>query len=226
MFVCHRSGYNLVMKTFGELSVSLNGLSPEKFGELAEVAASNGWTRDRSKDEEMKRTGGGAWLTFTLTGHPNLPPAFLFLSADKATDKLFVRNIISPARDRLTFDEYNEILKSFAEAVLARVKAQHAIDFNLSGMDVDLSAQLPKDVYDRLRLFSVAANRKTGSSHPLDQERWMDFLIASDKATVTLDSHTLARWLVEVEGWESEQASRLAEEYEFGRELLQRRRAS
>jgi hypothetical protein len=109
---------------------------------------------------------------------------------------------------------------------LERMKAQHAIDFNLSGMDVDLSAQLPKDVYARLRHFSVAANKKTGSSHPLDQERWMDFLIASDKATVVLDSHTLARWLVEIEGWESEQASRLAEEYEFGRELLQRRRAS
>jgi hypothetical protein len=182
--------------------------------------------RDRSKDEEMRRTGGGAWLTFALTGHPSLPPAFRFLRGNKVTEKLYVSNILSPARDRLTYDEYNEILKSFSEAVLERMKAQHAIDFNLSGMDVDLSAQLPKDVYARLRLFSVAANKKTGSSHPLDQERWMDFLIASDKATVVLDSHTLARWLVEIEGWESEQASRLAEEYEFGRELLQRRRAS
>ena len=214
------------MKTFGELSVSLNGLSPDRFGELADAIASNGWMRDRSKDEEMRRTGGGAWLTFALTGHPSLPPAFLFLRGNKVTEKLYVSNILSPARDRLTYDEYNEILKSFSEAVLERMKAQHAIDFNLSGMDVDLSAQLPKDVYARLRLFSVAANKKTGSSHPLDQERWMDFLIASDKATVVLDSHTLARWLVEIEGWESEQASRLAEEYEFGRELLQRRRAS
>lgn len=52
----------------------------------------------------------------------------------------------------------------------------------------------------------------------------MDFLVASDEEHVALDPHTLARWLVEVEGWEGEEASRLAEEYEFGRELLQRRR--
>jgi hypothetical protein len=213
------------MKTFAELSVNLNGLSPEEFGELAEAVASDGWRRDRSKDEEMKRTGG-AWMTFSLTGHPNLPPAFLFLTHKADADKFNVTNIISPARDRLTYDEYNEILKSFSDAVLARVSAQRTIDFDLGGMDVDLAAQLPQDVYSRLRLFSVAANKRTGSSHPLDQERWMDFLIASDKATVSLDSHILARWLVEVEGWESELASRLAQEYEFGRELLQRRRAS
>lgn len=211
------------MKTYGELSIDLHGMSPEKFGDLAEASATGGWARDRSKDEEMKRTGGGgAWFTFTLSGHKTLPSVFLFVTQKRSADTLYIPNILSPARDRLNYDEYNQILQSFAESVLVPLKARNVVDFNLSGMEIDLSAQLPKEVFDCLRRFSGLANKKTGSSHPLDQERWMDFLIASDEAGVKLDSHTLARWLVEAEGWEGEQASRLAEEYEFGRELLQR----
>ena len=211
------------MKTYGELSIELHGISPEKFGDLAEASATGGWARDRSKDEAIKQNGGGgAWFSFMLSGHRTLPSAFLFITQKKSANTLYVPNIISPARDRLNYDEYNQILHSFADSVLAPLKNQNVIDFNLSGMDIDLSAQLPKEVFDRLRKFSVLANKKTGGSHPLDQGRWMDFLIASNEAGVQLDSNTLARWLVEVEGWEGAQASRLAEEYEFGRELLQR----
>ena len=93
------------MKTFGELSVKLNELPAEEFGEVAAAAATNGWMRDRSKDDAMKRTGQGVWFTFTLTGHRSLPPAYLFL-AQKSPGVLHVPNIISPARDRLSYDDY------------------------------------------------------------------------------------------------------------------------
>src|ERR1700723_3469156 len=124
------------MKTYGELSIDLHGISQEKFGELAEGAVSGGWVRDRSKDEEMKRTGGGAWFTFTLTGHRSLPSAFLFVTDKKSAGMLYVPNIISPARDRLSCDEYNQILQSFADSVLLPLKGQNVIDFSLSRMDV------------------------------------------------------------------------------------------
>jgi len=210
------------MKTYGELSIDLHGISPEEFGDVAESSASAGWARDRTKDEELKRTGGGAWFTFTLSGHNILPSAFLFVTPKKPGGVLYVSNIISPARDRLNYDEYNQILQSFADSVLVSLRNQKLIDFSLRGTDIDLSALLPHDVFEKLRRFSALANKKTGSSHPLDQERWMDFLIASNESGVELDSNTLARWLVEVEGWEGEQASHLAEEYQFGRGLLQR----
>jgi hypothetical protein len=211
------------MKTYGELAIELKDLAPEKFGELAEAAAAGGWARDRSKDEEMKRSGGNVWFTFTLTGHTTLPSTFLFLT-QKSPGILYVPNVISPARDRLNYDEYNGILKSFRDHVLTPLQKHYPIDVKLAGTEMDLAAQLPKEVYQRLHLFSVAANKNTGSSHPLDHERWIDFLIASDEQQVALDPPTLARWLTEVQGWDAEQASRLAEEYEFGRELLQRRR--
>ena len=212
------------MKTYGKLSIDLHGMSPEKFGNLAETSATGGWVRDRSKDEEMRQYGDGAWFTFSLTGHETLPPAFLFITQKDSTGTLYVPNVLSPARDRLNYEEYNQILRSFAEAVLVLLESQSAIEFSLDDMEIDLAKKLPQQVYDCLCLFSQAANKKTGSSHPLDLERWLAFLVVIDETQVELDSHTLARWLVEVEGWEDEQASRLAEEYEFGRELLQHRR--
>ena len=52
----------------------------------------------------------------------------------------------------------------------------------------------------------------------------MDFLIAIVDAKIALDSHTLTRWFIEESHWPEEQASRLVDEYEFGRELLERYR--
>jgi hypothetical protein len=211
------------MKTFADLTIDLKGLPPVTFGELAETHAQRGWARDRSKDQEMNRTGGGTWFTFTLTGQKDLPAAFLFLT-EKTSGTLYVPNVISPSRDRLSYEEYNQILQSFVEGVLVPVQQHHPIEFKMSNTEIDLAARLPREVYERLRRFSAAANKKTGSTHPFDQERWMDFLVATDEMQTPLDAHTLARWLVEVDGWEIEQASRLAEEYEFGRELLKRRK--
>jgi len=211
------------MKSYGELQVKLNGLTPDQFGDRAGAAVANGWVRDRSKDEEMRRTGGDTWLTFTLAHHPVLPPAFLFLT-EKAPGVLYVPNVISPARDQLGYDEYNAILTSFCDDVLARLQPPHSIEVDLAGTTIDLATQLPAEVYQRLRAFSIAANKSTGSSHPYDRERWLDFLIEAVERRAALDPHTLSRWLVDEGQWDAEKASRLAEEYEFGRELLERRR--
>src|SRR5262245_23498178 len=112
-----------IMKNYGDLSVNLlNGLTPKDFGDRAEPVATNGWTADRSKDAENRRLAVGKhWLTFALSGHDTLPPAYLILT-DKAPDVLYVPNVISPARDQLGFDEYNEILRSFVDDVLSRVE--------------------------------------------------------------------------------------------------------
>ena len=214
------------MKTFGRLLIRLISLGVEEFGKRAEDGAGGGWRRDRSQDEEMGARGGNKpWFTFALTGHPSLPTSLLF-TTERSGGVLHVPNIISPARSQLSHDEYNAILASFRDDVLAGLESSGAIDVELSGTDVDLSKLLPDAVFTRLKAFSNLANKNTGSGHPFDRERWLDFLIAANGAGVELDSHALGRWLVEEEGWAEEQASRLADQYEFGRELLGRRRAS
>ena len=210
------------MKNYGKLTIELKNIPYDEFDSLAETSATGGWIRDHSKDEDMKRYGSSeTWFMFTLSNHPTLPPASLFITQKHSSDKLYVPNILPIAPERLDYDEYTQIMQSFAESVLAPVKAQNKIVYNLSGTDIDLSEQLPAEVFEHLLQFSRAANKNTGSTHPLDQERWMGFLIACAQRHLELDSQMLARWFVEVEGWNMDQASHLAEEYEFGRELLQ-----
>ena len=46
------------------------------------------------------------------------------------------------------------------------------------------------------------------------------FLAQAHRDRTTLDSETLSRWLIEVEGWPEEQASGLADQFAFARDLL------
>ena len=58
-----------------------------------------------------------------------------------------------------------------------------------------------QEAADALRMFSVGANKSTGSSHPSDQERWFQFLFAAYRAQGEFDPYLLRRWLEEVEKW-------------------------
>lgn len=209
------------MKTFGDVHVTLRTLSPTAFADRAEAAATNGWTLDRSKYDELRSVGGQSWFTFPLTNHPTLPPSLLFLSL-KPDGTLAVSNVIPAAVGQLDYDEYNAILKSFCDDVLSKIQPPESIDFSLTGTTIDLSVRLPADVFERLQLFSDWANKSTGSSHPSDRDRWMDFIIAAANCPDALDSHTLERWLVEEGQWGAEEAEELAVEYEFGCQLLRR----
>ena len=74
----------------------------------------------------------------------------------------------------------------------------------------------------KLRVFSAAANKSTGVSHPMDQRRWFDFVIAVHESRKTIGTDLLIRWLHEIEGWDEESAHELAGQYETALSLLQR----
>ena len=81
-------------------------------------------------------------------------------------------------------------------------------------------------VAEALRRFSVLANKSTGASHPLDRDRWFDFILLAHRENAQLDASVLARWLSESEGWFEDCARDLAGEYERSRSLLTRYEAS
>ena len=81
---------------------------------------------------------------------------------------------------------------------------------------------MSKDAATALRHFSALANKSAGASHPLDQRRWFDFIIAVHRAHDDVGTDRLARWLHEVEGWTQETAHDLAGEFERGLALLTR----
>lgn len=76
------------------------------------------------------------------------------------------------------------------------------------------------DATVKLRRFSGAANKSTGASHPSDERRWFDFIVAVHRAGDKLDAARLARWLHEAEGWDEDSAHKLAGNYETSLALL------
>ncbi len=85
---------------------------------------------------------------------------------------------------------------------------------------IDVEDVTPPDGVGKPNRFSVAANKSTGASHPLDRRRWIDVILTSHKSGRQLDECLLSRSLRERGGWSPDRASDLAGEYEFALELL------
>src|SRR5262245_16412719 len=84
----------------------------------------------------------------------------------------------------------------------------------------DLERWLTPEAAEKLRVFCAVANKRSGSSHPVDRERWYNFIVAAHEGGTEFSASTLARWLVEEGCWDDETAEKLAIEYEFARGLL------
>ena len=131
-----------------------------------------------------------------------------------------VANIVPLRCRELGERGYNDVLNDFIDQVARSASEQG--DFALRHTDrmQSMTDWTSREAADALHLFCVAANKSTGSSHPLDAERWRHFLMADHLASGSLDSSHLERWLREVEGWPAEVAVDLVVERDFAEELL------
>ena len=77
-----------------------------------------------------------------------------------------------------------------------------------------------EEVASALKKFSVAANRTTGHSHPMDSERWKDFVCLAHRFRSELGVEELVRWLRDDEGWSDDKAWELGLDYEYSMDLL------
>jgi hypothetical protein len=101
----------------------------------------------------------------------------------------------------------------------------HKFSIHTSPPLQSLEDWLSPDAETKLRRFSAGANKTTGNSHPADNLRWLDFIIAVHKSSNKcnkFDDNKLTRWLNEVDGWDLASAQQLAAEYEEGIALLTR----
>lgn len=70
-----------------------------------------------------------------------------------------------------------------------------------------------------LKQFSDAANKSSGGTHPLDEQRFFDFIVQAHEEKALLDETELRKLLVD-DGWSSRHAQELSSKYSFGRDLL------
>lgn len=178
------------------------------------------WRFDAERAQEIMRNAVSSEdvLLFRRDASDQLPAAGLTLWGKDGG--YYVPNIVPLEARSLSYSEYNAILTDFVDRVARPVCDRLGVGIELSSGNQSLEDWITEDVATRLKRFSAAANKSTGASHPMDQRRWFDFLVAAHRSGKELDVETLARWLREADGWDQETANDLAGDYQNALALL------
>lgn len=207
------------MKNYGDLFLRIDAQhSPEFFAALDENLPA-GWSRAKDAEERAK-SGLDREFYYYLRASAEGRVGAMVAIYRRDAETLYVSNVVPSDSGRLEHDEYNAILREFCEQALQRVETKFPTAFVLAGEDLDLGRLMSTAAFAKLQTFSAAANKSTGSAHPLDLDRWFDFLVELHTGKHRLDTASLGRWLTEVEGWSEEQAADLRQEFAFALGLL------
>jgi hypothetical protein len=183
------------------------------------------WHRNEERESDITKRAIGATsdaqdvLAFDRNKSEGLEAATLVLWGQ--SDGYRVTNIVPSTVGDLGYSKYNALLQDF-ERIAAPVVRQKGFSSETTANLETIDDWFPPNAAQALQRFSTAANKSTGSSHPLDRERWFQFLIQAHTDSGRFDSDLLDRWRIEVEGWSEDIATKLVIEYEFGIELLRK----
>lgn len=208
------------MQDFKELSIRGK---PEHLSSLIKSLSEcdgSEWCRREDLEKKLLEASpkGNVWYCFSCEETKNRSAANLWL-ANRSDSEVYVCNIVPTSVAELGYAVYNQIISDFHDFLLAYA-ASYSVVVEFTGGMLDIKEYLSPFCYSLLQAFSRVANKATGSSHPLDQQRWFAFLVQAHQEKSRLTSHELYRWLSEEEAWPPDVASRLVSEYEKGRALL------
>lgn len=207
------------MRVFRNLNIYVGKEQTDLFVQKIESILDDGWIRDTEAEKGSDEFGKYGFVYFTCTAKDNRNAALLAL-VHRDDNMLYVSNIVPKEKHELSYDEYNYILQEFYNRFVCPVSQETGIKSELTSSDEDIGDWISEPSLQKLKCFSVAANKSTGSSHPLDKRRWLDFLVTVHQEHRNLHSSQLQRWLIEVEDWPEDIAVDLAIKYEFAMDLL------
>jgi hypothetical protein len=177
------------------------------------------WTHAEEREKEISRhSAGHDVIAFTRESGDGIAAVGLLLWSDGASYK--VTNIVPRDVGELGFAAYNGALQDFVSRVAEPARRIANFQIAITPERQSLNDWVSLEVVEALSRFSSLANKSTGASHPLDRQRWFEFLFLAHRSSEALDTDRLIRWLVEVEKWPEEKAHDLALQYEFGLDLL------
>jgi hypothetical protein len=201
------------MRVFRDLTIAMPETQDARYVTCIEARLHDGWMRDRDAETNLERVSGHGFYFFRCDARSDRPAAVLSLTRQDK-DTLYVPNVVPHESGRLTYDEYNRVVVEFHHEYAGPVALDMGFSALLTSDDQTLEDWISTDSAQKLRSFSLNANKSTGSGHPCDQRRWYDFVISVHRNNDSLCASTLERWLIEEEGWGEHQAGRLAVEYE------------
>ena len=176
------------------------------------------WRHAKKDEERSKRTWKGDVLALERAATDEAPPARLVLV--ERDSSYWLSNIVPIEVRELGRARYNAVLRDFLDLIGNAAADKAGVTVELTKPRQDLNDWLSLDAAKALRVFSSSANKSTGLSHPMDRERWYDFIIKAHGHDEKFNTDRLGRWLIEVERWPEDEARDLVGEYEFGSGLL------
>lgn len=208
------------LEVFQDMNIRGPIAKRSKLREALITAAIDPWRVDLERSAEVARNAATSEdvVLFRRDAGLNYPAAGLTLWG--TVDGYYVPNIVPLEVGNLSFTQYNAVLADFITRIAAPVVAQLGFTISTTEPRQTLDDWLSADAVLKLKRFSGAANKSTGASHPMDQRRWFDFLVAVHRSGDKPSPDRLARWLYEVEGWDESSAHNLAGDFETGIALL------
>lgn len=206
------------MDTFKDLLIHADDKQMEEIMEVVtQKMAGSLWSRNANKNNNILNVE--KIYSFQRKKDKALPGAGLSIFPRHNDEGWYVPNVVPLEFGQLTQKQYNDILTEFYVSYIDTVSRQHQIRCELTSGQVDDADVLGEEAAILLRRFSNCANKSTGSSHPVDKERWIAFIYASCMSEKEVDSGLLQKLLIE-QGWGEESAYELIIEYEFGRDVI------
>lgn len=207
---------------YGDLII--RGTTLDEFAPVVTSRLSGSWSRaiDIEESWRERQPAGDHPLVFRHEADGRLPSASLYLFARRNGD-LYVSNVVPAETGRLTEEKYNGLLRDFYVTAVKPAASELGAEAELDVAEYDLAERAGAGVRDALVRFSRAANKSTGASHPMDADRFNDFIIEVSRLEPDArpGSDTLAEWLV-ADGWSEDTAWDLAIQFEQGLSLLDR----
>lgn len=210
------------MKDYQDLTIHFSS-SLEEVADKMEKTQSLGWTRQHAVEERFHRNSSNQarFVVFDCNHTESRFAARVSLLA-RGDRSLELSGIypLEGSPNPLGIDGCNLVLADFHSSILRPLEASEILTSTLFSGEFDMEIELGSSLFQKLKGFSNAANKSTGSSHWCDRRRWFDFLCSLKMSGTELNASALSRWLHESEGWSEEQAHKLAIEYEFATDLL------
>jgi hypothetical protein len=206
------------MKVYRDLVFRGSRPALDRFMADIEQRLTDGWARYHARENEVRRAALGPMYCFSCTTAGQRPASELWV-ATQADGALYVSNVLASERSSLTYDQYNAIVQEFHDRFALPAAQAAGVEVEIGKADPQIEDFLSEHTARLLRSFSALANRSM--LHPLDRERWNQFLTGAHREGAPLSASMLKRWLIEDEGWAEDEAVNLAIEYEHARNLLE-----
>ncbi|UAY91386.1 hypothetical protein KSL88_18105 [Pectobacterium polaris] len=210
---------NNALEVFQELTIEYN-IEMSSFRNKLISQVNKEWVHDVEREGEISDDAlvDEDVIVFNRAAFDDIDESYLILW--QYGNQYKVTNIVPRNSGELGIRKYNIIINDFLNKILMPMNKEGFLDFNISAQLKTIDSFLDESAADALMKFSRLANKSTKASHPLDQERWLDFLIKAHRSAIKPDASEFMRWLCEICEWPDETASDLAIEYEFSLSLL------